>query len=359
MRSFKEVLSSLESEGSSSSGGSFVLELEHLIDLDFPSVTAPERATDAVTAERATDAVTAPERATDAITAEGSSRQAVLAPTTENAFHPARSYTALDNASDVTEKELSDCPPTVLDSSSEPEVAVTSCAADGDESPPVISFWQPGLPSSSQALSAGTERSNDQVVYGDILLDALNDGWFTADSERSPEEWDSEDTAAYDPNFPPSPVELGAETTDVPMGPDFWDSVEQVIAESINAHWLTVSPCLQCITDDVENNKRLVINAIVTAVSSASRFKIGITGDPRWRFHHCNHGAYAKEFARMTLLYASPWSNQHIALSTGAMERAAIAHFHAIFDERCLNIAKGGEGASKVSPHFLYVVSDA
>ena len=98
----------------------------------------------------------------------------------------------------------------------------------------------------------------------------------------------------------------------------------------------------------------MVASAIGYIVSTKNEFKIGITCDPQHRFWECDGGEYSKRYRIMTIVYIAPFSDPCKLHSTGMMEREQITKFKHYGG--CLNKARGGEGASRGSPHFLYVV---
>ena len=58
----------------------------------------------------------------------------------------------------------------------------------------------------------------------------------------------------------------------------------------------------------------------------------------------------------MTTVYIAPFSDKYKLHSTGMMEIDQVAKFKHY--NGCLNVGRGGEGASLGSPHFLYVVTN-
>ena len=176
------------------------------------------------------------------------------------------------------------------------------------------------------------------------------------EDEVPPEEspFDSQCTANDNPGLPDSALPM-------PLAPHFtrdntfWDSAWEFIKEY--TEWFETSACLHNIMRNGpqwEQNCDVVTGAIEYIVSTKNEFKIGITCDPQHRFWECDGGEYSKRYRIMTIVYIAPFSDPCKLHSTGMMEREQITKFKHYGG--CLNKARGGEGASRGSPHFLYVV---
>jgi hypothetical protein len=86
-------------------------------------------------------------------------------------------------------------------------------------------------------------------------------------------------------------------------------------------------------------------------------FKIGITENPylRWTRDDCGY-EHSGDWEEMVLLYAANTGTKHVHDSSGRMEKLLIEAF-AGAEVGCINrVGAGGEGASRSSPHFTYVV---
>lgn len=239
---------------------------------------------------------------------------------------------------------VDECAATVLDSDSEQaedtviedtlESPIADPSAHAPSAPPEIRF-QP-------SLCGLWEHSQISDIWPSSLVSA-------------PSEDDSQLTAYDNPFFiKKTVVPLKQHYTQDPL---FYDSVWKQIELYVNAnHWFDLHDSVDRLTPSWEDNVEMVTNVVRSIVSSSTEFKIGITLDPRWRFFQCANGDYEKKFRRMTIVYVAPVSNPYRLHSTGMMEKALIAVFKGT--RGCLNIADGGEGASKGSPHFLYIVHD-
>jgi hypothetical protein len=91
-------------------------------------------------------------------------------------------------------------------------------------------------------------------------------------------------------------------------------------------------------------------------IAGVVEFKIGITENPylRWTRKDCGYKHFG-DWEVMVLLYAANTGIKHVHDSSGSMEVLLIDAF-AERDCGCINVGKGGEGASRSSPHFTYVV---
>jgi hypothetical protein len=167
------------------------------------------------------------------------------------------------------------------------------------------------------------------------------------------EPFDSQLTVNDNPNYERPLVPLRDHFT---RNSSFYDDIHDAVKTYIDQGWFCIHDCINHLCPVWEGNCDVVTNAIRSIASTCTEFKIGITLDPRWRFFECAGGEYVKRFRKMTIVYVSTCSNKFRLHSTGMMERHQIA----IFKEQtgCLNAAPGGEGASKGSPHFMYVVSN-
>ena len=125
----------------------------------------------------------------------------------------------------------------------------------------------------------------------------------------------------------------------------------------IDESWFSIDErTFNRLDEDWDHNVSEVAIAIAGIAREAREFKIGITVDPKWCWFTCAGGAYSKRFTKMTLVYVANSSKPKHRHSTGNMEIAQIEKFK--YDDRCLNVADGGETPSGGSPHFCYVVSN-
>ena len=196
----------------------------------------------------------------------------------------------------------------------------------------------------------------------DLLLDQLDDYMNGRVKEEDEDEaWDSQLTEYDDDHWPAAPSPKRQRCTSPPRhftkSGDFWDSVAKVITHYMNAAWLeTADKTFEDLGDDWERNVSTVHTAIESIALNSNQFKIGICVDPKWRWFVCANGWYSKHFTKMTLVYVARSSKPKHSESTGNMEIAQIEKFK--YDDRCLNVADGGETRSGGSPHFCYVVSN-
>ena len=183
------------------------------------------------------------------------------------------------------------------------------------------------------------------------------------------------------PPSPPSPPELSPSSSfdsqlTVNLDPNVGESTEEEVTKVVQpaAHWsegdhfnMSVDNVLvSCVCEGWFTDASLVDRDFQISVNAASEyirgevcpacsdFKIGITENPYVRWHDDEFGYGPAGWIGMTLLYYAPFSSALRHGSTGSMERALIVIFRD--DDKCKNIAKGGEGASRSSPHFTYVV---
>ena len=173
----------------------------------------------------------------------------------------------------------------------------------------------------------------------------------------SPSSFDSQLTLNLDPNIKGREDEEVAEVVQ-PLAHwsdmhTFWRSVQTQLVCCVNEHWfhneVFVDRCsVKSVTAAIDYVRNDVLRVGI------SEYKFGITESPHVRWHNDEFGYGPQGWQGMALLYCAPFSSAARLGSTGSMERALISEFRD--DERCANIAKGGEGASRASPHFAYVV---
>ena len=132
-----------------------------------------------------------------------------------------------------------------------------------------------------------------------------------------------------------------------------WRSVQIQLVCCDNEHWfqngLFVDRCsvasVNAATDYVRNEVLRV---------GISEYKFDITENTYVRWHNDDFGYGSQGWQGMALLYCAPLASAARRGSLGSMERALISE--ARVDEKCANLAKGREGASRSSPQFTYVV---
>jgi hypothetical protein len=196
----------------------------------------------------------------------------------------------------------------------------------------------------------------------DLLEDYMNLPDQPAKDDDTSSAFDSELTEDEDPNYPPpcpAPKRLKLYTSPpchFTKSDEFWDSVAKVVTSYMDDAWFSMDegPTLDRLGEDWDRNVSAVTTAITGIAREAQLFKIGITEDPKHRWFVCDNGNYSNTFTKMTVVYVATSSKKLHHQSTGNMERTQISKFKT--DEKCMNKAPGGEGASDGSPHFCYVV---
>ena len=184
-----------------------------------------------------------------------------------------------------------------------------------------------------------------------------------ADTPQSESTFDSQDTAADDPNWPP----------EIPAGHQHWSAIaafRQAVSDMLpgaRCDWFSSEPLEFLDLTDFDkcasDAERFILSNVV---GQYEYFKIGITENPyqRWVRSDCGYERSGWNF--MYVLYVAPTSKWKLepmdsektkalkSTSTGAMERLLVDRFMTFPD--CINRQPGGECPSNGSPHFCYVV---
>ena len=147
---------------------------------------------------------------------------------------------------------------------------------------------------------------------------------------------------------------------------EFLDQVEEKLRSSVMEPWFTTrfwktsalmepwdfEACLMEIANYIRNEIQ----------GKVLHYKIGITGEEpliRWFREDCGYAwehLHDHRFTGMALLYAAEKSNPQKRETSGMMETRLVELFNWDLDPACLNKpGTGGEGASRASPHLVYV----
>ena len=228
-----------------------------------------------------------------------------------------------------------------------PPMPSSSSSLSVDPVDPSVKVPRPPMPSSCSSVSASQE---------DLIFHYFNPP--PLPSQASLDTYDPDATINENPNENDSQEpQLDTPTLHWSIDPKFDEAVERALARCVAEPWCS-NEFIYDAPRDFKSNLIAATNFIRNRFEGHCEFKIGITGDPHWRWYR-RDCAYEGTFSKMYLLYAALKSKKDIEDSSGAMEVQLIKQFQefpVVPFNGCLNIAAGGEGASNWSPHFCYVV---
>ena len=136
--------------------------------------------------------------------------------------------------------------------------------------------------------------------------------------------------------------------------PNVVSAIDDLLEPLEDATWFDAACFERTWGKNAQASLQIILTFFDERLQHYPEFKIGIAADPKHRWHRSDCG-HSRNYDKMFLVYAAKRSNPALPESSGAMERALISHLRDSHPG-CQNIAPGGEGPSKVSPHFTYIV---